>query len=99
MPIVDEDSRPKRRRTPLWTAVLALLPALPLGLFAWSWFEPQSHDFGNYNLQFGALYGPVATMGPGWHRFPNGWQVTVELPGRIGLYDVSWLCSRDSNKR
>jgi hypothetical protein len=94
MPILTDESEPKRRRPPVFAAVLALFLAVPLGLFVWSWFEPQSYDFGKYNFQFGAMYGPVSTLGPGWHRFPNGWQLTVDLPWRIGLYDVSWLWPR-----
>lgn len=97
MPIVNEDNSGKRRRAPVWVAALVLVLALPLGMFVSSWFEPQSYDLGKYNLQIGALYGPVSTFGPGWHRFPNGWQLTIELPGRVGLYDISWLWRRGLN--
>jgi hypothetical protein len=97
MPLVDEDSQPKRRRAASWVAALAGVGVLPVALFLWSWIEPQSYDLGAYKLQFGALYGPASTLGPGWRRFPNGWQLTVELPGRLGLYDIAWLRPRDLN--
>jgi hypothetical protein len=89
MPIVSTDGQAKRPRARVWAAGFALVVALPLGMFVWSWFEPIGLDLGAYRLVFGAMYGPVSNLGPGWHRFPNGWQLTVELPGRSGIYGVS----------
>ena len=95
--IVSEESRPLRRRAHWWLLALALVALVPVGLFAWSWYEPVSVRIGPHRLTFGALYGNVSSLAPGWHRFPNLWEVVVELPGRSGLYDVSWVEPRKSN--
>jgi hypothetical protein len=91
MPIVIEENRPKRRRAHSGVLALALVGLLPVGLFAWSWYAPVSIDVGASRLGFGALYGSVSSRAPGWHRFPNGWEIVVELPGRSGLYHVVWV--------
>jgi hypothetical protein len=97
MPLVKGKEASKSRRGPVWVALLTLIGLGPIGLFVWSWFEPVGLDLGSYRLVFGAMYGPVSSLGPGWHRFPNGWQLIVELPGRSGLYDVSCVKPRDYN--
>lgn len=91
MPIVTEESQPKRRRAHWWALAPALVALLPVGLFAWSWVETVALQVGPYRLVFGAMYGPVSTMGPGWRRFRGGCDLTVELPGRIGIYHGLWL--------
>jgi hypothetical protein len=97
MPIVTEESQPKRRRGHGWVLALALVALLPVGLFAWSWYEPVAVQVGSHRLVSGAMYGNVSSRAPGWHWFPNSWQVIVELPERSGLYRVLWLKPRESN--
>ena len=97
MPIVAEESQPKRHRGHWWVMALVLMTLLPVGLFAWSWYEPVNIRIGPRRFTFGALYGNVSTLGPGWHRFPNGWEVLVELPGRTGVYYAVWAGPRKPN--
>lgn len=70
MPIVTEESQqPKRPRAHGWVPALALVALLPVGLFAWSWFQAVSLRIGPQQLTFGAVYGEFTSLSPGWHPF------------------------------
>jgi len=92
MPIVTEETQRKRRRPPWWALALLLAALLVVGVFAWSLVEPVYVRFGpDRRFMFGAMWGDHSSLGPGWHRTPNFWELVIELPGRRGLYHVSWV--------
>ena len=96
MPVVSEERPPKRRGARWWTAALVFPVLMLVAMFAWSWCEPVGFDLGPGRLVFGASYGNVSHLGPGWHQTPNFWELVIELPGRSGLYSVSWVQPRES---
>jgi len=97
MPIFIAESQPKRGHERRWVA-LALAALVPAVLFAYSWYEPVYVRVGPRTFTFGALYGDISSLGPGWHRFPNAWELVIDLPGRIGLYHVSWVEPRNPGR-
>lgn len=74
------------RRVLVPVVVVLLLPAV---LFACSWIAPVHLEVGNRSFFAGPLYNFRA---PWWgsKHVPDGWQFTVNLPTRDGLYMIQF---------
>lgn len=86
MPIVTEESQPKRRRAPWWVLGFALVAWLPAGLCAWVLFAPVNVSLGGQILRIAVVPNrisrPVGSFYVNWQF----WAIVAPLPHHLGNY-------------
>ncbi len=81
MPLLTDDSEPKKRRAAWWVLALVLLTIPPVALFAWSWVKPVTMLAFPLYLKFGRVSDPEMRLRA---RRKTEWgneYRSVQLPG------------------
>lgn len=88
MPIVADNTEPKRRRPPLWALLPAVLSVLTV-LIVWSFFKPLHISLGSHELLcFGAWEG--GRFFTGFNSGPQGsWDLGMAIPGTSAVFSIS----------
>jgi hypothetical protein len=92
MPILTETTHPRKRRTPVWLLILALVVLPLVGLFAWSWYQPVRFLYGLRGVGFGRVTIPIG-LNPPWVLQSDYAWVGIKLPEKRGneWYAASWV--------